>query len=90
MKDGGGVLSGLIFRFLCFIQCGAFLEYFTLCLKLKVKEDGTQFMNYVQEEIAISGFILWGFTYLFYFILSLNTEEFKNTLTLKDVWPKYH
>lgn len=85
MKDGGGVLDALVFQFLCFIECGAFSGYITLCLKLKVEEDGAHFINYMQEEIAISGFVL-----CLFFFFSFATEEFKNTLTLKGVWPKYH
>lgn len=43
MKDGGGVLDGLVFQFLCFVECGAFSGHITLCLKLKVEEDGAQY-----------------------------------------------
>jgi len=55
MKEGGGVLNGLVFQFLYFVQCGAFSECITLHLKLK----DTQFNNYVQEETAISAFVFW-------------------------------
>lgn len=57
-------LNGLVFCFLYFVQCGAFAEYITFCLKLKVEEDGTQFIDYLQEGIAISGFLLCGFVCL--------------------------
>lgn len=68
MKDGGAVLNGLVFQFLRFVQCRAFSEYIILWLKLKVEEDGTQFINYVQEEITISGFVCgWLVVFLFCF-----------------------
>lgn len=38
MRDGGDVLNGLVFQSLCFLQCEAFVDYITSCLKLKVEE----------------------------------------------------
>lgn len=49
----------------------------------KVEMDCTQLTNYMQEEIAVSGFVLWFVCWflVFLFPLPLNAEEFKNTLT---------
>lgn len=73
---GGGVLDSLVFQFLCFVECGAFSGYITLCLKLKVEEDGTQIINYMQEGIAISGFVLW-LVFFFSFLFLLPQKSLK-------------
>lgn len=68
--DGDDVFNGLVFQFLCFTVWSLCGLYYCM-LKIKSWGDGTQFVNYVQEEIAVSGVCfgvhLWWVRILFSF-----------------------